>query len=318
MIFRCQHAREGIGWRRGPHKLPGRRAAVGDFRPENSVEAKIGENVPVHLQQSARDLQEIGKTVAANPTIGKRVLHSSFLSSHRSAVQSKGAFGSYVAAGVQKGVSIALNHIPVPALGGLLDKAWTAACKKIRSKTHERHVHYPANPGDKVKFELKEIGSQVEDWDRYRWKVAHAVEQYNKVCGEVMQGINKAPCDTWVRVWAKYYYLGSRIGKLRESVEAMRAICEEVDGWLDTVEQAYGASQQQIKAQYDKDVTQLKTMQVHDTCSDTKCMFKQGQYTSGATVPTSDGAMFFIKAASAAVTIVADDPISDAVDAATS
>ncbi|MGD0223073.1 MAG: hypothetical protein ABSF71_12110 [Terriglobia bacterium] len=274
--------------------------------------------MPVHLQQSARDLQEIAKTVVANPTVGKKILHSSFLSSHRSAVQSKGAFASYAGKGIQKGVSIALNQIPIPLVGSVLDKAWTAACEAIRSKVHQKHVDYPGNVGERVKFELKEISSQVEDWDRYRWKVAHAVEQYNKVCTEVQQGISSAPCDTWVRVWAKYYYLGSRIGKLRESIEAMRAIVLEVDVWLDSVEQSYGTTHQQIKTLYDRDAAQLKTMQVHDTCADTKCMFKQGQWTNSMSVPTSDAAKFFIQATSTALKIVADDPISDAVNAATS
>ena len=272
----------------------------------------------VHLQQSPRDLQEIAKTVVANPTVGKKILHSSFLSSHRSAIQSKGAFASYVASGVQKGVSIALNQIPVPLVGSILDKAWTAACEAIKSKVHEKHINYPGNLGERVKFELKEISSQVEDWDRYRWKVSHAVEQFNKVCTEVQKGISSAPCDTWVRVWAKYYYLGSRIGKLRESLEAVRAILLETDIWLDSVEKSYATAHSQIETQYNKDVAMLKTMQVHDTCSDTKCMFKQGQWTSSMNVPTSETAKFFIKGASTIVNVLGDDPLSDAVNAATS
>lgn len=123
-------------------------------------------------------------------------------------------------------------------------------------------------------------------------------------------------------------HVGARVGEILLSGLADReaarergsdaCVCDEVDVWLDSVEQSYGTSHQHIKTQYEKDVTQLKTMQVHDTCSDTKCMFKQGQYTSGAGVATSDGAQFFIKAASVAAAIVGDDPVGDAVDAATS
>lgn len=274
--------------------------------------------MPVDLRKTPRDLEGIAKTVVANPTLGKRFLHSKILSPHRRAVQSKEAMASYVASGLRKGVSLGLGQIPVPVVGAVVDKAFGAACDAIRKKHLQHHVTYPANLDERVKFELKDIGGEVEDWDRYRWKISHAVEQYNKTTMEVQQGISSAPCDTWVRVWSKYYYLGSRIGKLRESVEAMRAILLEVDTWLDSVEQSYGNTQLQIKALYDKDIAQLKTMQVHDTCSDTKCMFKQGQWTSQKSVPTSEGALFLVKGASKVAEILLNDPISDAVDEATS
>ncbi len=273
--------------------------------------------MPVNLQLPARDLEKIAKTVVENPTIGKTVLRSTALASIRSSIQSKGAFASAAATGVRKGVSLALGQIPVPMVGSVLDAAWSKACDVLRSKMHGKHVDCPVNAADKVKFELKEIGSQVEDWDRYRWKISHAVEEYNKASAEALKGIASAPCDTWVRVWAKFLYLGSRIQKLRESVEAMRAILKEVDDWLVSVETSYEAAHKQVESQYQKDVAQLKTMQVHDTCSDTKCMFKKGQWTSSMSVPTSDAAKFFIKAAATTVAIVGDDPIGNAVDAAT-
>jgi hypothetical protein len=246
------------------------------------------------------------------------MLRSKFISPFRSAVQSKGAAASFVGGAIQKGVSLALGQIPVPVVDKLLDKAWNTLCEVIRTKGHKLHLDYPSNLGEKVKFELKEIGGEVEDWDRYRWKIAHAIEQYNKTSSEVERGISSAPCDTWVRVWAKYYYMNSRIGKLRESVEAMRAILLEVDTWLDKVEDDVSRYHPRVESQYQKDLIHLKTMQVHDTCSDTKCMFKQGQWTSKANVPTSGAAKFFIKAASTAIDSVSGDPIGDAVDAATS
>ena len=273
--------------------------------------------MPVQLNQSPRDLQQIAKTVVANPTIGKKIRHSSFLSPHRRAVQSKGAFASYAFGGIQKGISIALGQIPVPVVGSLLDKAWTAANERVRSKLHKNHMN-AVNTEEKVKFRLKELGSEVADWDRYRWKISHAVEQFNKVSAAVQQGIDSAPCDTWVRVWAKYEYLASRIAKLRVSVEAMRGTLDACDEWLNSVEQFVASKEPQIKSMYDKDVAQLRRMQVHDTCADTKCMFKMGQWTSKSTVPTSSMADFFIKATSTTLDIVADDPIGDAVDAATS
>lgn len=165
---------------------------------------------------AARDLQEIAKVVVANPTIGKRILHSKFLSPHRRAVQSPGAAASYAASALKKAGTLALGQIPVPAVGSIIDKAWTATCDAIRTKVHTSRIEAPANLGERVKFELKEIGGMVEDWDSYRWKIAHSVEQFNKAVNEVKTQPTNAPCDTWVRVWAKYYYIGSRIAKLRE------------------------------------------------------------------------------------------------------
>lgn len=274
------------------------------------------ELMPVNLHQSQRDLVEIAQSVVANPTIFKKALRSGFAMPHRKAVQSKGALASYAMGGVKKAGAIALTFIPVPAVGSVLTKAWDVADQAIRAKLHANHVKAPANLGEKVKFELKDLASEVENWDGYRWKVAHAVEQYNTAAQGAMQGIDSAPCDTWVRVWAKYLYLGSRIAKLRASIEAMRAVLLEVDVWLDSVEQSYASTQTQLKAQYDKDVAQLKTMQVHDSCSDVKCMFKQGQYTKQASVPTSDAAQHFIKITSNVMTSIGD-PTADIIAEAT-
>jgi hypothetical protein len=272
--------------------------------------------MPVHLQQSPRDLQDIAKGVVANPTVATKAFHSSFAAPFRSAANSKGSFGSKVAAPLaQKGISIALSKIPVPVLNSLLQNAFDAACKAIRKKLHERHVEAPQNIAEKVKFELKDIADQFTDWDRYRWKVSHAAEEYNKVAKDVLEGINTAPCDTWVRVWSKYYYMGSRIAKLRASVEAVRAILLEVDVWLDSVEQSYSTTQQQVQSQFDKDIPQLKAMQVHDTCADNRCMFKQGQYNKA---PSGAEDFFTMAASKAAAAAGGDDPIGKAIDLATS
>jgi hypothetical protein len=273
--------------------------------------------MPVNLQQSPRNLEEIAQSVVAHPTVGKKFLHSSVFAPHRRAVQSKGAAASYALGGLKKLGSIALAQIPVPAVGAIVDKAWVACAEALRAKHHKNHVAYPVDLAEKVKFELKDLGKDVEQWDNHRWKVSHAAEQYNKAAQGALKSMETAPCDTWVRVWAKYLYLGKRIGRLRASIDAMRAVLLEMDAWLDSVEQSYDATHTQLKAQYDKDVTQLKTMQAHDTCSDVKCMFKSGQYTKLASVPTSDAANFLIKAA-ATVAAAVGDPTSDLIDAATS
>lgn len=272
--------------------------------------------MPVQLSGTPRDLVEIAQSVVANPSAFKKVLRSGFLAPHRRAVQSKGAFASYAMAGVKKAGSIALGTIPVPVVGSVIDRAWEAADTAVRARLHANHVKYPVDLAEKVKFELKSLGDEVGKWDGYRWKITHAVTQYNKTARNAMQSMDSAPCDTWVRVWTKYLYLGSRIGKLRASIEAVRAVLDETSKWLDEVEQQYTAAQAQVKVQYEKDVAQLRMMQVHDSCSDVKCMFKKGQYTKQSSVPTSDAALFFIKTTSKVVAAIGD-PTSDIIDEVT-
>lgn len=272
--------------------------------------------MPVHLQQSARDLQEIAKSVVGNPTIFKKIRHSGSLSPFRRTVQSKGSMASGAASVMKKGVSVAIGFIPLPVLPALMDKAWDRLATHLKSRQRNAHIECPANLEEKVKFELKTIGDEVANWDNYRWKVQHAVEQFNKAATAATASMATTPCDTWVRVWAKYYYLGQRMEKLRFSVEAVRAVTEEVDVWLMSVEQSYEEAFAKADAQYKTDVTQLKTGQFHDTCSDNKCMFKSGQYLQQFTVPTSDASKYFIKGVSMAVGSVTDK-LSDAVDKAT-
>jgi len=271
----------------------------------------------VNLHQSARDLQEISKSIVANPTIFKQARRSGALSGIRRSVQSKEAAAAGAFTLGKKVVSTAISFVPIPKLAPILDGAWQKMAEYLKQRQLNSHIEAPANLEEKVKFELKVIGGMVAGWDGYRWKVQHAAEQFKAAATEATATMTTAPCDTWVRVWAKYVYLGSRIQKLRASIAAVRAVTDEVDVWLMSVEQDYEETYNKAKQQYDKDVQQLKQMQVHDTCSDTKCMFKQGQYTKQLTVPTSDPAKFFIKGTSALVGDL-NDRYSQAVDKAAS
>ena len=37
---------------------------------------------------------------------------------------------------------------------------------------------------EEVKFQLKTVAGEVANWDRYRWKIVHALDQHNKVVRE--------------------------------------------------------------------------------------------------------------------------------------
>lgn len=272
--------------------------------------------MPVNLHQSTRDLQDIAKSVVANPTIFKKIRHSGFMAGARRTVQSKESAASGAFQGFKKGISVAIGFIPLPVLPALMDKAWDAFATYLKARQRQGHIDSPVNLTDKVKFELKTIGEDVAEWDGYRWKIQHACDQYNKAVQDVTKSMETAPCDTWVRVWAKYYYLGSRVEKLRHSVAAMRVVCDEVDVWLLKVEDDTAAAYKKADTVFNTEVEQLKKGQFHDSCSEQKCMFKQGQYTKQITVPTSDAAKFFIKVTSL-VSGNLTDHMSSAVDKAT-
>jgi hypothetical protein len=256
--------------------------------------------MPVNLNQSARDLKDIARSVATHPTYGTKILHSRALHSARSAVTTKGSAGSKALGVLQAGVGLALKHIPVPVLGSLCALVWDKAADYFRTKSHEANLATAVSKEDKVKFELKEIGGQVAHWDRYRWKVWNAINEYNTMIDSVKKGMETQPCDTWVQVWSKYYYLTSRVKKLQASADAVTAVCDEVKEWLNAVEKSCSAAQKDIEALYEDDVKHLKTMQAHDSCSDTMCMFKKGAWESKKTVPTSEFSDFFVRAAAAA------------------
>lgn len=232
-------------------------------------------------------------------------------------MQGGGSLGSKGMSVVGTLVKGGFGLIPVPVVGAVCKKAWDAGDKLVREKLHKNNLKNAVSIEQKVKFELKAIGGEVAEWDRYRWKIAHAVEQFNKTSSEIQAGISSAPCDAWVRVWAKYEYLLARIAKLRTSVEMMRAVLDETDKWLDEVETACTNKGPQIQALYDKDVSRFKNVDVriHDACSDYKCVYGTGAWEKKGDVPTSGAAKFFINATSKSLELGFDnDPLGFAVD----
>ena len=252
-----------------------------------------------------RDLVILAQDYADNTSIFKRVLRSRALSPFR-----RGAHApvSAAASAAAKGISVGLGKIPVPIVNDLLGAAWSVTVSALRSKSHASKLGKPTvTPADKVKFELKELGGDVGDWDRYRWKIAHAIEQVNKqvdACNEMKSG----PCDLWVKLLAKRLYLRKRITRLRVSIESVKAICDGALHWLDTVAANVGTNEMMTAPLFEKDVRQLKTYAgAHAECSPEFCMHSTKKWTSKTGVPTSDAALFLIKATGTATSAMAGE-----------
>jgi len=252
-----------------------------------------------------RDLEKLATEYSTNPSIWKKMLHSNFVLPMRRSVQSPGAFGAAVARGFQQGVTIAFKQIPVPVLNSILSNAFDKACDKIREYVHHSKIsNFAINSDERVKFELKDIAKEVEKLDGYRWKIKHAIDQYNEVAAEA-EKMESQPCDKWVHVMVKLKYLNKRILKLRSSLEMVRAVCNETDEWLKKVESDYKAVDKHLEPIMNDDISKLKNFAgAHETCSEVFCMYKDKKWSESQAVPTSEASLFLIKGASMAGDLV--------------
>jgi hypothetical protein len=265
---------------------------LGQDRLKNKLQ---GQGIVIN-KGNPRDLEELAKEYSANPSIWKKMLHSNFILPERRAIQSKGAAASAFASVAQKGISFAFKEIPLPVLNTVLSNAWDVACKKIREKVNQYKIStYGISEEEKVKFELKDIGNEVAKLDGYRWKIKHAIDQYNKVVKEA-DTMASQPCDRWVATLVKLKYLNKRIDKLRSSIEMIKATCEETEKWLVEVEKEYKKTADNIKPLMESDIDKLKNFAgAHETCTEIFCMYKDKKWLESKAVPTSDASKFLIK-----------------------
>jgi hypothetical protein len=267
---------------------------LGQDRLKNKL---VGQGIVVNKGHT-RDLEQLATEYVAYPSIWKRMLHSSFILPARRSVQSKGAFGAAAARGLQQGIVIAFKQIPVPVLNSLLSNAFDKACNQLRDYVHKSHHKvgkFGVTDADKVKFELKELGQEVEKLDGYRWKISHAIDEYNKAVKEAEDMVSQ-PCDRWVHVLVKFKYLSKRIVKLRTSIEMIKATCAETEKWLAEVESEYHKTATKLEPLMKDDLEKLKNFAgAHETCTEEFCMYKDKKYSESRDVPTSETADMMAK-----------------------
>ncbi len=262
------------------------------------------------ISPNPRDLVDLAQDYATNPSILKKSLRSKAFSSMRRGYNAPGSAAASIAA---KAGGVMISKIPVPIVSDILVLAWDKAAGVLRSKSHESKLGKPdVSQSDKIKFSLKELGGTVGDWDNYRWKITHAVEQVNKQTDEAKK-MESAPCDQWVKLLAKRLYLKKRIGKLRASVVSVQALCNATLEWLDKVETDVQSNEMSTAALYNQDIMQLKKM-AHEGCTDEFCMHSNKKWTSKRAVPTSDAAAFLIKVAGTASDVVAGGAVDMGTD----
>lgn len=228
--------------------------------------------------RSAHDLRDVAKTRAENPSLKARFLHSKAVTSIRRGLQSPGAA---MATGARKTgkVAITLVAVPFPGVGDVLKEAYDKFMQWARTKSNELDLRNKGSisPAEYVKFSFKTIGGQVENWDRFRWKIKEAAEQLNREIDNfnLKEKAGGHTCEDWVRLFEAKAYLERRIRKLNESLDAVQAIREKMNEWLKEVETHQKPFLEKLDQEYEKEYSNaflwISDEALHAQCNDDYC-----------------------------------------------
>lgn len=180
-----------------------------------------------------RNIWELGEKIAYNPSIWTRVKHSSAGTSlRRSVKRSTGAKAVFKVGG------FLLKQVPVPVIKDMLAVVSDAVHQKLRSMTKERKLKGATTNEKKAKWSWKDM--DVQDVDRFRWKVTDAMRDFEKERHAFVQNVDKHAesgkiCDAFVKVSTAFFYAHKRHDKLKKKIEALRAVCDVTDAWLSEV-----------------------------------------------------------------------------------
>jgi hypothetical protein len=181
-----------------------------------------------------KNIWAYAKSKVDNKGILARIGHSARFHSVRSAVNSKGSFGSKLLKGLGAVGRASFSLIPIPIIGSLLSSAEQAIEGKIRSWTHTRHGVGDPNY---VKFALKE--ASVENLDRYRFKVEHSMQELAAAAVEY-NNFNPAAdttnfCDAGVEFAMKVAQAQRRQRIFNEEILKLKGLMEASFVWSELV-----------------------------------------------------------------------------------
>ncbi|OUS13026.1 hypothetical protein A9Q89_04445 [Gammaproteobacteria bacterium 53_120_T64] len=216
-----------------------------------------------------RNLWAMGEELAKNPSMWSRVKHSSKGTSMR-----RMGKASSIPKALAKGGAMALKQIPVPVLRDVLsaavDKAYDMA-KHYHRKKYQ--IASAAGNEKKTKFGWKDL--DVQDMDRYRWKVSDAVKSLNATTSKFNVKFNGYAnegkiCEAYVRVTKDYAYACKRSKKLRTKAFAIKELCEQTLAWLDEVDGSLDKWVVNNKIDLTQKVIALGS-EAHENCESTVC-----------------------------------------------
>ena len=184
---------------------------------------------------SDRNLWELGAKLAENPSMWTRVKHSSKGTSIRRVGKV-----SNIPKALAKGGAFVLKQVPIPVVRDILsaavDKAYEIGKNYHRKK---KQIDTATSSKDKTKFGWKEMN--VQDMDRYRWKVVDSMKDLNNTSDKFSSNIAKYTeqgkvCDAFVRLTRDYSYACKRSKKLRVKALAILELTNQTMLWLDEVD----------------------------------------------------------------------------------
>jgi len=216
-----------------------------------------------------RNLWELGTKIAANPSMWTRIKHPGKGTSIRRVGKR-----SSIPAAIARAGSMALKQVPVPVLKDVLaaavDKAYEAGKKYYRTIYQ---INTAVTDEDRTKFGWKDM--DVKDMDRYRWKVADSVKDFNATAQKFSAGVGEAAqggavCDAFMKLTRDHAYAMKRSKKLRDRAFALQTLCSHTLAWLDGVDRDL---LQWAKDNKNDLTTKLSALgeEAHTACDSTVC-----------------------------------------------
>lgn len=231
-----------------------------------------------------RNLWALGDEIAKNPSFWARMKHSGKGTSFRRAFKGSqhGVKGGKIVKAVGSGFTYALKQVPLPVVKDLLGAVNDALFKKGRSARVKHRIDKAKASGDvakQVKFGWKDL--DVQNFDRYRWKVRDAMRDLQKETKAFNDNLAKHAeagnlCDEFVKVTAEFAYAKKRVDKLQEAVKAVGTLCVLTTNWLNDVEgdlDQWALNNKQALT----DAFGNAGDGAHENCDDTVCINKDGQ-----------------------------------------
>lgn len=213
---------------------------------------------------NTKNVWEYAAIKVHNKGVLARIGHSSRFHSMRSAINSKGSFGSKALQALGAAGRASLSLIPIPVIGSLLSQAEQAIESKLRSYVHTRKLKPGITKGEEVKFKLKEVS--VADMDRYRFKVEHSYQELRTAMDAWNSGGKQAAVDGPARC-AKQAELAYAVAQAERRLEIFETKVTELktlmlacETWATSVRSNVVTLKNTASAQF-ADIVRLETTQ---------------------------------------------------------
>jgi len=181
-----------------------------------------------------KDILDVGQRLYENPSLFKTIRHSRFADPFRR----KSAYSLF-----QGAAQLALGAIPFPGLKELAQKMEEKGANYLKGKYANYKRAKAQNLEHQVKWDWKK-GFNIEQFDRYRFKVKHGLDEVKKSYDALINSNadSTSICNDASKAYSKFLYLEHRIGKFRQKIAELKVMAEETDQWLASVQEVIDKS----------------------------------------------------------------------------